>query len=99
MGRDMPLRIPHHTAGPEAMVGEVALAASGILFLDDILEFRTSTLRRTFAVWRQMHPKAQPILVIGLRLSDDQRSAEFEWPRIQRLAEDLPLIKHHLIAD
>ena len=81
------------------MVGEVALAASGILFLDDILEFRTSTLRRTFAVWRQMHPKAQPILVIGLRLSDDQRSAEFEWPRIQRLAEDLPLIKHHLIAD
>jgi hypothetical protein len=52
-----PFRAPHHTssavgvsgAGPRPLPGEVLLAHHGILFLDELPEFK----RHVLAVWRQ----------------------------------------------
>jgi len=97
-GGEIPLRAPHYTVGHQGMLGELVLAAGGILFLDDILEFVPAVLRQLLWHWDHMDPKAQPILVIGLRLSRDEQAARHEWSRIQKLAEVLPPIKHHVIT-
>lgn len=39
-----PFRAPHHSVSQAGLVGELALAAGGILFLDSIEEFRGSAL-------------------------------------------------------
>lgn len=39
-----PFRAPHHSVSQAGLVGELALAAGGILFLDSVEEFRGSAL-------------------------------------------------------
>ena len=98
LGGKIPFRAPHYTIGHQGMLGELALAAGGILFLDDILEFVPSVLRRLLWHWDHMDAKVQPILVVGLRLSTAKQATHHEWSRIEKLAEILPPIKHHVIA-
>lgn len=56
-----PFRAPHHTASEAAILGggspvlpgELTLAHHGVLFLDELPEFRRATLERAIASWRE----------------------------------------------
>jgi len=49
-----PFRAPHHTVGACALVGEVALAAGGILYLEEVERFDAQALRVALGVVRSM---------------------------------------------
>lgn len=77
---ERPFRAPHHTASPAGLVGshnrpgEVSLAHLGCLFLDELEEFRGSTLRELSMALRQgfVHTRdagvfsAKPLVVAAL---------------------------------
>ncbi len=61
------LRAPHHTAGASAVAGEMALAAGGVLLLDDPADFPRVIVRLIGRLWQQMAPTARPHIVVILR--------------------------------
>jgi len=65
-----PFRAPHHSIGDDAMwhskyrTGEVGMAACGVLFLDEIIEFRTSAIRvAADAVLDMQYSQSAPLVV------------------------------------
>jgi hypothetical protein len=73
----LPLRAPHHSCGEMAAVQEVALAAGGVLLLDEVLEFRPSVFRRILATWRGMDLRFRPVLVCGYTPVGDPHDVNF----------------------
>lgn len=43
-GELIPFRAPHHTTSEVGLLDELRLAVGGVLYLDDLAEFRSSTL-------------------------------------------------------
>lgn len=60
MRKDRPFRAPHHTCSEAALLEEVALAAGGILFLDEIERFAPHVVRRALGVVRSMECQQHP---------------------------------------
>lgn len=60
MRKDRPFRAPHYTCSEAALLGEVALAAGGILFLDEIERFAPHVVRRALGVVRSMECQQHP---------------------------------------
>lgn len=67
------LRAPHHTVSELGMMGELALAATGVLVLLEAQEFRKSVMLRALSVLRQMPSKARPITVLQYPPDHDER--------------------------
>jgi len=57
---DAPFRAPHHSVHDEGLVGEIALATGGVLFLDELDAFDPYTLRKGFALLRSMRAMGHP---------------------------------------
>ena len=55
-----PFRAPHHTCSHIALLDELCLAAGGILYLDECLEFSRQSLDHLRRVWQRMVPPARP---------------------------------------
>lgn len=68
-----PLRAPHHTASRRALLGELALAAGGILYLDEADKHRRGDLVALIHHWNQMAMNpARPILVLRVDVSEGE---------------------------
>lgn len=61
-----PLRVPHHSVSEAGMLGELTLAAGGVLVLDEAREIRASVLRSLFGRWGAMHPEFRPLVVVDV---------------------------------
>lgn len=58
------LRAPHHTVSQAGLIGELALAACGVLLLDEADLFRGSSLLVLRNHLELMHPDARPVLFL-----------------------------------
>lgn len=57
-------RAPHHTVSQLGLAGELAIAAGGVMLLDEASEFRAGALAWLLATWTLM--PARPVLVVDL---------------------------------
>lgn len=64
-GEALPFRAPHHSASTIACIQETAIAAGGLLFLDEVLEFRAESLHAVLRTWVMMDVRFRPVLVLG----------------------------------
>ncbi len=97
-------RAPHHTCSGILLLAELGIAAGGVLFLDEVLDFRRLTLQHLFHAWTQASPQLRPILLVGLRLPDGRGIPHFNtpdawWRRLNSLAEVLPPVDAHLLIE
>lgn len=58
------LRAPHHSVSQAGLIGELAIAAGGVLFLDEVEEFRGSALRTMVNHLGMMQEKVRPVLFV-----------------------------------
>ncbi len=58
-------RAPHHTVSQGGLVGELAISAGGVLYLDEADQFRSAALSILFSTMGFMHPDARPIVVLA----------------------------------
>ena len=80
------LRAPHHTASHAAMGDEMALAAGGVLLLDDAGEFSPAVLARIASVWAAMTPAVRPRIVAVLHTTkNNPKAAEADAKRFAKL--------------
>lgn len=61
------LRIPHWSVSQAGLIGELAIAAGGILVLDDVEEFRLSTLQALRNTLSMMQDSERPVLFLTHR--------------------------------
>ena len=61
----MHVRSPHRTTSKLALQGELALAACGVLVLDEVNEIESCALRPLLNTWAMMSTQARPWLVVG----------------------------------
>lgn len=69
------LRAPHHMASLIGLMGELAIAAGGVLMLDDIGEFRREGLRVLANHIASMHSTSRPCVVATYRGEDAKGAA------------------------
>jgi len=95
---DRHLRAPHHTVSQAGLIGELCIAAGGVLLLDEVEEFRESALRALKSHLNFMHEDVRPVLVLTspdgllrasvLRLFDlEERPGLAREPGLRSLAE------------
>jgi hypothetical protein len=60
-------RAPHHTVSQTGMAGELALAAGGVLVLDDANEFSHSAISVIKNLLPMMDEAVRPVVVLTLR--------------------------------
>lgn len=75
--KEGPFRAPHHTCSTVGLLGELALAAGGLLYLDDFQEFRASAVGQLLQTWGKMWPTARPVLVFGMRYEEPAEVVDF----------------------
>ncbi len=97
-------RAPHHTCSGILLLAELGIAAGGVLFIDEVLEFRRLTLQHLFRAWTQASSLFRPVLLVGLRLPDGRGIPHFNtpdawWRRLHSLAEVLPPVDAHLLIE
>ena len=103
-----PFRAPHHTCSRAAVGAELALAAGGVLYLDDWQEWDYGTLQYLWDVWGRMRPGCQPMVALGWHphSADYHRRYGKElppklvnlvWDRLRKLVDGMPKVDHHLV--
>lgn len=60
----LPFRAPHHSVNVSTLIAELAIAATGVLTLCDVHDFRASDVRTMIRTWGAMVPSARPRLVL-----------------------------------
>jgi len=95
-GMDVPFRIPHHTCSAVGLVSELAIAAGGVLYLDQVVEFHSVALSAMLGAWRMMGPATRPTLIFGINwgpatTTQDMNFFERAIPRL-----NLPPIDIHI---
>ena len=75
-------RAPHHTVGRAAIAGEVALAAGGVLLIDEPAEFSRSVIGMIEHLWIGMVPACRPKIVLTLRASTDDKQTAAALRRV-----------------
>lgn len=65
------IRAPHYTASRAAIGAEMALAAGGVLLLDEPAEFTRSVVDLIADIWVHMIPKCRPRIIMVIRDSRD----------------------------
>jgi hypothetical protein len=60
-------RAPHHTVSTIGLVGELAVAVGGVLYLEGFECFRASAVRTMFDVWGRMDEDLRPDVVMVAR--------------------------------
>lgn len=65
-----PFRAPHHTVSSKGLLTELAWAATGILVLDEVDEFRSDALGDLLRAWSMMTAYTRPVLVCGFRVKE-----------------------------
>lgn len=63
--RACPFRAPHHTVSVAGILSELALAAGGVLYLDEADCFHTSTLRYLLGSWQRMTDATRPMVYLA----------------------------------
>lgn len=64
---DGPFRAPHHSVSQLGLLSEIALAAGGVLYLDEADEFNRSALRSGLRTIMQMDARFRPLVCISIR--------------------------------
>ena len=64
---DGPFRVPHHSVSQLGLLSEIALAAGGVLYLDEADEFNRSALRSGLRTIMQMDARFRPLVCISIR--------------------------------
>lgn len=75
-GRNGVFRAPHHTVSQAALMGELAISAGGVLYLDEADQFRSSALSIMFNTMGFMHPDVRPHVVMACEGDLPERVAE-----------------------
>jgi hypothetical protein len=58
-------RAPHHTVSAAGLVGELAISAGGILYLEEADQLLRSALHGMLNTMAFMHPDARPLVVMA----------------------------------
>ena len=95
-------RAPHHTASSAAMGSEVAIAAGGVLYLDEPEEISLSAARMLYSTVRAMHPDARPVVILTIRedcsgIPHSYNTPEKRVARLARLFEGWRVGAHDVI--
>lgn len=101
-----PMRAPHHTVGGHGAMIELALAAGGVLFLEDPAEFSGPVLRALLTTAGHMHCPPRILLGVrgrnatsasGARLADvqDEGTTGAMLERLASLLEGHTCVAHH----
>jgi len=64
---DRNLRAPHHTVSQAGLIGELAIAAGGVLLLDEVEEFSRLALHVMRNHLDAMHEDVRPVLFLTTR--------------------------------
>lgn len=103
IGREVggPFRAPHHTVSQIVAVQEVAIAAGGVLYIDDPAEFAPGVCRAIVDTVRAMDPAHRPLVVLGYggpySLPGDPSVAAHIADDLDRIANLwTPAIIHHV---
>lgn len=75
-GRNGVFRAPHYTVSHAALVGELAISAGGVLYLDEVDQFRSVALSNLFSTMGFMHPDARPHVILACGGDLPERVAE-----------------------
>lgn len=82
---DGPMRAPHHSCSQIALLSEIAMSAGGVLWLD---AEGGAWVHITIRTVMQMHPKARPVVFIGLSGDEDQKSLKAYEGWIEAFGEE-----------
>jgi hypothetical protein len=69
-----PLRAPHHTISRDGLIQEAGLAMGGVLYLDDVDEFKASDLRALIAHLLQAHKLGCNVPTVVFHTNEDRHA-------------------------
>lgn len=98
-------RCPHYTTSTIGIISELAIAAGGVLYLEDFQRFSRWSLKDLFSAWQLMDPEHRPHIVIkaqtGMVDNSGSRYANVLWHQIGDvdLYELIPHIDEHIIVN
>lgn len=87
-------RAPHHTVSRAGLSGEMALAAGGVLLLDEPAEFTRGALSMLESLWAGMDPACRPEILLTVRATDDPKLAASTCKRLGELFEGWIVTEH-----
>lgn len=61
-----PFRAPHHTVSVAGLLGELAMAAGGVLWLGEAESFQKAALGQMASIWAHMRPDVRPDVIFAL---------------------------------
>lgn len=89
-----PCRAPHHTVSLTGLMGELAIAAGGVLWVDSAEDYRRGDLLILCNTWAAMMPDVRPTVIFALNRPDALRSRP-DQPRIKVKEQ---LLEQELVA-
>lgn len=96
LGRNF--RAPHHTASAAGMMGEIAIAAGGVLYLDEPEGLSRSVAGQLRYCVAAMHPDVRPAVMLAIRApgpEDPRGDLGKDLARIGELFAGWEIAAHH----